>query len=208
MKLVLLGPPGSGKGTQAKRLAEVLGVPQVSTGDILREARRAGTEVGKRAAAIMDAGGLVGDDIVNELVRERLGRPDAASGFILDGYPRTTGQAEWLEAYLAESSRSIEATLVLEVPEEHIVDRIVGRRTDRSTGQIYHLKYNPPPPGADLVQREDDREEVVRSRLQAYQRDTEPLIEFYGRRGLVRRADGTGAMDEVTRRLRVALEGK
>lgn len=205
MKLVLLGPPGSGKGTQAKRLAAALEIPQVSTGDILREARRAGSEVGKRAAAIMDSGGLVGDDIVNELVRERLGRDDAKRGFILDGYPRTTGQAEFLDAYLAESDRALDATLVLDVADEHIVERIVGRRTDRATGQIYHLEYNPPPPGADLVLRDDDREEVVRARLEAYQRDTAPLIDLYTRRGIVRKVSGNGSMDEVMERLREAL---
>ncbi|MCC7540968.1 MAG: adenylate kinase [Deltaproteobacteria bacterium] len=205
MKLLLLGPPGSGKGTQAKRLAEVLGIPQVSTGDILREARRAGTDVGKRAAAIMDSGGLVGDDIVNDLVRERLGRDDAKKGFILDGYPRTVGQAEWLDGYLAESGRKLDVTLVLDVPDDHIVDRIVGRRTDRATGQIYHLKYNPPPAGADLVLRDDDREEVVRARLEAYQRDTAPLIDLYTRRGIVRKVSGIGSMDEVMARLKEAL---
>jgi adenylate kinase len=209
--LIFIGPPGAGKGTQAKRLCEKLGVPQVSTGDMLREAKAAGTELGKKAAAVMATGGLVSDEIVIGLVEERLARPDAAKGFVLDGFPRTIPQAEALDKLLRKLGRSLKHVVLLEVPDSLIVERITGRRTGETTGRIYHLKYDPPPfpdrgeSGERLLQRTDDTEEVVGSRLAAYAAQTAPLVAYYADKSLLRRVDGVGTLDEVSARLFAAV---
>jgi adenylate kinase len=205
--LIFIGPPGAGKGTQAKRLCDKLGVPQVSTGDMLREARAAGSELGKKADEYMKAGQLVPDDLVIDLVDERLRRSDADAGFVLDGFPRTVPQAESLDRLLRKLGRKLDHVVLLEVPDALIVDRITNRRVGETTGRIYNLKYDPPPfpdrgeGGERLVQRNDDREEVVKPRLAAYAAQTAPLIAYYADKGLLRRVDGVGLLDEVTQRL-------
>jgi len=202
--LIFIGPPGAGKGTQAQRLCARLGVPQVSTGDMLRAARKAGTELGRRADEFMAKGLLVPDEVVIGLVQERLSQADAREGFVLDGFPRTVNQAEALERMLQKMGRRIDHVVLLEVPDELIVERITGRRVGETSGRIYHLKYDPPPlpdrgeHGERLLQRADDREEVVRSRLTEYAAMTAPLVVWYSNKGLLRRVDGVGALDEVT----------
>lgn len=209
--LIFIGPPGAGKGTQAQRLCSKLGVPQVSTGDMLREAKAAGTELGLKVAEIMAKGQLVSDEIVIGLVEERLSRSDAQSGFVLDGFPRTIPQAEALEKLLRKLGRSVKHVVLLEVPDALIVERITGRRTGETTGRIYHLKYDPPPfadrgeGGERLLQRQDDTEEVVSSRLAVYAAQTAPLVAYYADKGLLRRVDGVGSLDEVSERLFAAV---
>lgn len=209
--LIFIGPPGAGKGTQAKRLCEKLGVPQVSTGDMLREARAAESELGKRVAEVMERGGLVSDEIVIGLVEERLARADAAKGFVLDGFPRTIPQAEALDKLLRRLGRSVKHVVLLEVPDALIVERITGRRTGETTGRIYHLKYDPPPfpdrgeGGERLLQRSDDVEETVVNRLATYAAQTAPLVAYYADKGLLRRVDGVGSLDEVSARLFAAV---
>jgi adenylate kinase len=204
MNLVLLGPPGAGKGTQAKRLAARFGIPQVSTGDILRQAVKDGTELGKQAGPIMAAGKLVPDDLVVSIVKDRLLQPDAAKGFILDGFPRTIPQAEKLEQAMAAHRKKLDAVISLEVPIETLVERISGRRSCPRDGSVYHVVQNPPRRegfcdlcGASLVQREDDKPQSVRTRMQAYEASTAPLKEFYGRRSLLRAVDGVGAPEAI-----------
>ncbi|MFK7926973.1 MAG: adenylate kinase [Myxococcota bacterium] len=208
MRFIFVGPPGAGKGTQCARLTERLAVPHISTGDMFRAAVKAGTPMGVLAKKAMDAGELVGDDIVIGMVRERFGQEDVANGFLLDGYPRTVPQAEALQALLGELNMALDAVILLEVPDSLIVERIVGRRSDPETGRIYHLTFDPPPAEvADrLKHRSDDTEEAVRSRLSAYHDQTAPLIPFYEDLGLIRRVDGVGAPDGVTARLLTALE--
>jgi adenylate kinase len=203
MNLILLGPPGAGKGTQAKLLLDSTGVPQISTGDMLRAAVAAGTELGLKAKEIMAAGKLVPDEVVIGLVEERLNQGDCASGFMLDGFPRTVPQAERLEALLEKLGRAIDHVLLLEVEDEELVARITGRRTCGSCGAIWHLVFMPPPRkgvcscgASDLRQRADDNEVTVRQRLGAYHEQTAPLIGFYGARGLVRKVQGTGRKPE------------
>jgi adenylate kinase len=208
MHLILLGAPGAGKGTQGTRLAESLGVPKIATGDILRAAVRAGTELGARAKKYMDAGELVPDEVILGLVREALSDESAARGAIFDGFPRNIAQAGSLEAILAEGGRQLDAVVVLEVPDEVIVERMSGRRTDPETGEVYHVKYNPPPAEvADrVVQRADDREETVRHRLTVYHEQTAPLIEHYERSGVpVHRVEGTGSIEEIQGRILKSL---
>lgn len=203
-QLIFIGPPGAGKGTQAQRLCAKLGVPQVSTGDMLRAARKAGTELGRKADEFMAAGLLVPDEVVIGLVQERIAQPDAAAGFVLDGFPRTVAQAESLERILASASKQIDDVVLLEVPDELIVERITGRRVGETSGRIFHLKYDPPPSpdrgeaGERLLQRADDREDVVRKRLAEYAALTAPLVAWYANKGLLRRVDGVGALDDVT----------
>ncbi len=213
MILVLLGPPGAGKGTQAKLLALQYGVPHISTGDMFREHKARGTEIGKKIQAIMDAGGLVTDEITNAMVKERLSRPDVASGFILDGYPRTTAQAEYLEKLLQSMGRRIDRVLSYEVAEELIVERISGRRSCPKCGAVYHVSANPPRvagfcdhDGASLVQRDDDKAENVKKRMQEYADKTWPLKRFYQERGLVSEIEGVGTPEGILAASRLVLE--
>ena len=205
MRIVLVGPPASGKGTQAKILVDRLGVPQISTGDMLRAARTAGTTLGKEADTFMSVGKLVPDEVVIGLVRERLAADDAKKGFILDGFPRTVPQAEALERLLAGLGQGIDHVVQIDVPRALLTERATLRRTDVRTGQIYHLKYNPPPPGAVLEHRDDDREDKVNTRLDQYEAMTAALLPHYSAKGLLRRIDGTGSPQEVTGRVLAAL---
>jgi adenylate kinase len=202
--LILLGPPGAGKGTQAKLLASTLAIPHISTGDMFRDHKSRGTEIGKKVQAIMDSGGLVTDDITNAMVDERLARADVAPGCILDGYPRTVGQAEHLDGLLARLGRSVGKAISYEVSEDALVDRIGGRRSCPTCGAVYHLTQNPPKQagacdkdGVGLVQREDDKPEKVRTRMQEYAAKTAPLRSYYAKRGQVVELDGLGAPDAI-----------
>jgi adenylate kinase len=206
MRIVLLGPPASGKGTQAKLLCERYGVPKISTGDMLRAAKTAGTELGRKAETYMSEGKLVPDEVVIGLVDERLNQTDAEKGFILDGFPRTVPQAEALGKLLDARGTPLESALQIDVPHELLLERATLRRTDIRTGQIYHLKYNPPPPDAELEHRADDREETVRKRLDEYDAMTAALLPFYDKAGLLRRIDGVGTPAEVTERIFKALK--
>lgn len=204
MILILLGPPGAGKGTQAKLLAAELRVPHISTGDMFRDHKSRGTEIGKQVQAIMDAGGLVTDEITNAMVKERLSRPDVAAGFILDGYPRTTAQAEFLDRLLGSLGRSITRTLSYEVAEEVLVERLSGRRSCPKCGAVYHVTQSPPKrdgycdrDDAGLIQRDDDRPESVKKRLQEYAAKTEPLRRFYRERKLLTDIEGVGTPEGI-----------
>lgn len=204
LRLIIFGPPGAGKGTQAKLLSERLGVPHIATGDMLREAVEAGTELGRLAKQYMERGELVPDEVVIRMVEERLSRPDCSRGFILDGFPRTVKQAEALEELLRRAGAKIDAAVNLEVGEEEVVRRISLRRTCKSCGAVYHLIFNPPKQndvcdkcGGPLYQREDDREETVKRRLRVYRQQTEPLLEFYRQRGLLVNINGEGGIGQV-----------
>lgn len=207
MRMILFGPPGAGKGTQAARLLERLQVAHLSTGDMLRAAVKAESELGLAAQGYMKRGELVPDQLVCDLVVERLGQPDCEKGFMLDGFPRTVPQAEALQVALDKAGIALDLVLVLEVPDELIVERITGRRSDPETGAIYHLKFNPPPAdvAARVVQRADDTEEACRTRLTKYHAETTPVLPFYDARGLVKRVDGVGTPDEVTTRVLAAI---
>jgi adenylate kinase len=208
MRLVLLGPPGAGKGTQATHLSRAYGIPHVSTGDIFRANLRDETPIGLRAREYMDAGELVPDEVVNDMVADRLEADDTSGGFLFDGYPRTVGQAEWFEKLLADRSTPLDVVLKFEVDEDELVERLTGRRVHGPTGDIYHLRFNPPPDHVDpdeLVQRDDDTEDVVRKRLEVYRRDTEPLEHFYWERGLLRPVAAVGEVSEVTERALAVL---
>jgi adenylate kinase len=208
MRLVLLGPPASGKGTQGDALAKRYGVPKISTGDMLRAAVKVGTPLGKQAEQYMSTGKLVPDELVIDLVEDRLRAPDAQKGFILDGFPRTVPQAEALSAVLDRRGTPIDAVAQIDVSRDLLLERATLRRTDRRTGQIYHLKYNPPPPGAELEHRADDQEETVSRRLDEYDAMTAALLPHYERLALLRRVDGVGTPQQVTERLIAALERK
>lgn len=205
MRLVLLGPPASGKGTQAAVLCERFSAPKISTGDMLRAALGAGTALGKEAEKFMKDGKLVPDSVVIGLVEERVAQPDAAKGFILDGFPRTVPQAEALARLLAGKGTPLDAVVQIDVPHELLLERATLRRTDKRTGQIYHLKYNPAPPGAELEHRADDQEGTVRKRLDEYDAMTAALLPHYGSLGLLRRVDGVGSPQEITQRILGAL---
>jgi len=205
MRLILIGPPCAGKGTQAKMLCEKWGIVQVSTGDMLREAKKAGTPLGIEAAGYMAKGALVPDAVVIGLVDERLSAKDAAAGFLLDGFPRTVPQAEALEALLEKRGITLDAVVQIDVKRDLLVERAVLRRTDKRTGQIYHLKYNPPPFGADLEHRVDDQPETVAKRLDAYEAMTAALLPYYNAKGLLRRVDGTLSPSEVNAEILKAL---
>lgn len=205
MRMVLVGPPASGKGTQAAILREHFGVPQISTGDMLRAARRDGTALGREAEGFMSAGQLVPDSVVIGLVEERLTQPDAQKGFILDGFPRTVPQAEALHELLAKLSTPLDAVLQIDVSRDLLMERATLRRTDKRSGQIYHLKYNPPPADADLDHRADDQEETVKARLDQYDAMTAALIPHYQSQKLLKVIDGVGTPQEVTSRMLAAL---
>jgi adenylate kinase len=206
--LILLGAPGAGKGTQGALLADALGVPKIATGDMLRDAVRDGTALGRQAKGYMDAGALVPDDVILGMVRERLARDDARGGAIFDGYPRNAAQAASLDEMLRGIGRTIDAVLYLEVNDDAIVRRMSGRRTDPETGSVYHVEHNPPPAeiAARCVIRPDDVENTVRTRLEVYRRNTAPLVEHYRAAGVpVHTVDGARPIDEVQAELRGLL---
>ncbi|EYF06704.1 adenylate kinase [Chondromyces apiculatus] len=206
MIVILLGPPGSGKGTQARTICQQLGgIPQLATGDMLREAKRAGT-LEKRYLDIMDAGGLLPDEAVIGLIETRTANPDCQAGFLLDGFPRSVGQAEALDAMLATRGREIDAVVLLDVPRSLLEERVVHRRSDKLTGQIYHLLYNPPPRGIELEHRADDRPEAVGKRLDSYEAITAALLPFYEQRQLLCRVNGVGSPDDVTHRVMLSIK--
>lgn len=209
MRMILVGPPGAGKGTQAARLVERFAIPHISTGDMLRAAVKAGTALGKSADDFMKRGLLVPDEVVIGMVVERIAEADARNGFMLDGFPRTRPQAEALDRALAEAGVDLDAVVLIEVPDEFIVERITGRRTDPVTGTIYHLKFSPPPAevAERLVQRADDTEEACRTRLAKYHSETAPIVPFYEQKGVLKRVDGVGELADVTARLVAALGG-
>jgi len=207
MRMIFIGPPGAGKGTQAARLLNRFGIPHISTGDMFRAAVKAGTPLGREAERYMSSGQLVPDEVTIGLVLERIKQEDCSGGFMLDGFPRTVPQADALDVALVQAGIALDVVLVLEVEDDLIVNRITGRRMDKTTGEIYHLEFRPPP--ADivdrLVHRADDTEEACRKRLGAYHDMTAPIIPFYEAKGVVTRVNGVGAMDEVTRRITDAL---
>ena len=212
MNLILLGPPGSGKGTQGERLQEDFRLPYYATGNILRAAVEGETELGRTAKQYMDQGDLVPDEVVIGVIAERIHGPEAADGFILDGFPRTTPQAEALDAELERLGRQLTATLLIEVPEEEVVRRLGGRRTCVENGHVFHVEFDPPRhedicdiDGSRLMIRDDDKPEVIRRRLEQYRQKTEPLISYYDERGQLRRIDGTRSPDEVGDRIRAML---
>lgn len=211
MNLILLGPPNAGKGTQAKKLYADFKIPQISTGDILRKAVREGTELGKLAGPLMAAGAYVPDEIVIGIVEERLKEPDCANGFILDGFPRTTPQAEALERMLAKLGKKLDAVVSLEVPHEKLIERGSGRRSCPTCGAVYHVYQSPPKKagfcdkdGTGLVQREDDKAEVIEKRLKKYDAETAPLKQFYAQRGLLKSIDGVGAPEGIYEEIKKA----
>lgn len=204
MRLVFLGPPGAGKGTQAKIICDRWKIPQISTGDMLRAAKAAG-KLAPELVEKMGQGGLVPDEVVIGLIAERTTQDDCKNGFLLDGFPRTVPQAEALGAMLEKRGQPLDAAIAIEVDDSLLVERAVLRRTDKRTGQIYHLKYNPPPPDADLDHRADDQENVVRNRLETYRKMTAALMPYYEKVGLLRRVDGVGDVTAVTQRVLSAL---
>jgi adenylate kinase len=214
MRIVLLGAPGSGKGTQAQRLMGKYGVPQVSSGDLLRDAVARGTELGKQAKSVMDAGQLVSDDIVLGLIRERLSRPDAAKGFILDGFPRNIEQANSLNALLEEIGQPLDAVLLLDVRNQTLMQRLAGRRICQKCGTVYNIHSLPSgvttceKDGTQLYQRPDDKEEVIGKRLSVYDQQTKPLIAHYSKLGLLRKVAGEGELEEVSERMEAAALAK
>jgi len=213
MNLILLGAPGAGKGTQAEMIVAKYNIPQISTGDMLREAVAKGTELGQKAKEYMDKGELVPDEVVIGIVKERLAQPDCDKGFILDGFPRTINQAEALDGILKELNKKIDAVINVYVPEEEIVKRIVNRRTCRNCKAVYHLIYNPPKEegkcdkcGGELYQRDDDKEETVKERLKVYKSQTQPLIDYYSKKGVVYDIDGTKTIEEVFKQIEAILD--
>jgi adenylate kinase len=214
MRIVLLGAPGSGKGTQAKQLMAERSIPQVSTGDMLREAVAAGTRFGQQAKEIMEAGQLVSDDIMLGIIRERLSRPDASDGFILDGFPRTEKQALDLEDLLDEIGKPLDAAVLMDIDFDILMKRLTGRRTCSLTGKLLNIHFSSQEDldecthaGGDLIQREDDNEETIGSRLEVYRTQTEPVVDYYRERDKLLIVDAEGAIDEVYKRLLDALSG-
>ena len=212
MRVILLGPPGAGKGTQAGRIAEAFDIPHISTGDILRANVREGTPLGQQAKSFMDAGDLVPDDVILGMVGDRLAEPDAKDGFLFDGFPRTVPQAEALEQLLIERAQPLDVVLRMLVDTKEVVQRLTGRRTCGACGAVKHMVYDPPKAagvcdkcGSELLQRADDAEDVVLNRLEVYRRSTEPLEEFYWGRGMLRDVEAVGSVDEVATRISTVL---
>ncbi len=216
MNIILLGAPGAGKGTQAKRLEERYRMVQLSTGDMLRAAVASGSEVGRKAKEIMDAGKLVPDDLVIRMISQRIDEPDCAKGFLLDGFPRTTAQAEALDAMLAEKDLKLDAVIQIRVDEEALVERITGRFTCANCGAGYHDRFQRPQSegvcdhcgSTDFVRRDDDNEETVRKRMEAYRAQTAPILPHYEAQGLLLGVDGMADIDEVTEQLYKVLDGR
>ena len=215
MNLILLGPPGAGKGTQAKKLTEEFSIPQISTGDILRNAVKAGTAMGLKAKEYMDAGSLVPDEVVVGIVRDRLLERDCERGFILDGFPRTVAQADALQDSLMDLGKNLDRVISLEVDEEALVERLTGRRTCSNCGSGYHLKYEPPSKpdtcdacGGTLFQRDDDKEATIRNRLQVYNNQTSPLINYYQEAGILVKLDGMQPISKVQEKMMSILHNE
>jgi adenylate kinase len=215
MRIVLLGGPGSGKGTQAQKLINKLGVPQISTGDIFRAAVKEGTPMGLKAKAFMEQGELVPDDVVIGVVEERLTKPDLDKGYMLDGFPRTVGQAQALDKILASQSKGLNHVVLVDVPDEELVKRLSGRRTCRNSecGKMYHVMFNPPKKegicdacGSELYQRADDSEATIRERLSVYNSQTSPLIDYYDKKGLLRRVEGVGPIEQIFASIQKVLQ--
>jgi adenylate kinase len=207
MRMILVGPPGAGKGTQAARLRDTYRISHISSGDMLRAAVKEGTALGASADKFMKAGKLVPDEVVIGMILERIAKPDCANGFMLDGFPRTAPQAEALDAAMRKAGVELDAVVLIEVPDPLLEERAIGRRTDPETGTIYHLKYNPPPSqiAGRLVHRPDDTIEAVTTRVQKYHSETAPIIPFYLAKGILKRVDGVGDPDTITQRITAVL---
>lgn len=214
MRLIFLGPPGAGKGTQAERICKEYNIVQLSTGDILRANRKQGTELGAKAQKYMDAGELVPDQIIIDMIKEEMKKPALANGYILDGFPRTVPQAEALDKLLEELGQKLNTVLILEVPNEELVKRLTARRTCRSCGKTYHMIFKPPqkegvcddPCGGELYQRDDDKEGPIMNRLKVYEEQTFPLIDYYSKKNLDDKINGVGAIDEIYSQIKAVLE--
>jgi len=215
MRIVLLGAPGAGKGTQAKKLIEKYGIPQISTGDILRENVAKGTPLGKEAKSYMDAGKLVPDSVVLGLVEDRLKKDDCKKGFILDGFPRNTSQADALDKMLSGLGMPLQSAISIDVPFDDLMKRLTGRRTCKKCGQMYNIYFSPSKKdgvcdkcGGELYQRDDDKEETIKKRLEEYQAKTAPLIDYYKGKGILHSINGTGSIDEIFAKVCAVVEGK
>ncbi len=215
MKLVLLGAPGAGKGTQAKKLTEKYTIPQISTGDILRKAVADGTPLGKEAKSYMDKGELVPDSVVIGLVKERIVRDDCKNGYILDGFPRNTSQAEVLDKVLADMKAPLDTALSVDVEKNDLMKRLTGRRTCRGCQQMYNVHFSPPKKegvcdkcGGELYQRDDDKEETIKNRLDVYEKSTAPLIDYYSKKGILKSVNGVGSIDEIFNNVFSILQAK
>ncbi|HMK46886.1 MAG TPA: adenylate kinase [Methanocella sp.] len=213
MQLVLFGPPGAGKGTQAKLLSEELNIPHISTGDILRENVKKGTELGKKAKAYMDKGALVPDTLLIDLIKGRLSQPDCRKGFLLDGFPRTTPQAKALDIILDDINKRLDAVINIDVGSNELVRRLSGRRVCKSCAASYHVAFHPPKVegvcnacGGELYQRDDDREEAIKNRLTVYKKQTEPVLEYYKKKGILTDIDGEKEIEEVSGDIKNAVE--
>lgn len=214
MRLIMLGAPGSGKGTQAQRLSELFGVPQISTGDLFREAVKNQTPLGREAKSYMDQGKLVPDEVVVGMVEERLKESDARSGFILDGFPRTLAQADALDQLLNKDGTKIDKVIEIQVDDEEVIKRLSGRRTCSSCNAMYHIEFNPPKEqgicdrcGGKLYQRDDDREDVIRSRLKVYHSQTSPLVDYYQKKGIMVKVNGVGDINRVFENIVKTIKG-